>query len=57
MTPLVASSMVGVKCRGGFNDMSIEDGKDVEQGNDGARAGLGHKYGKTHVAFPGSGLS
>ena len=33
-------------CRGGVNDMSIGDGKDVEQGNDGARAGLGNKHGK-----------
>ena len=46
MTPLVASPTVGAKCRDGINDISIIDGKDVEQGNDGARAGLGNKHDK-----------
>ena len=36
----------GSACHGGFNDISIGDGKDVEQGDDGARAGLGNKHGK-----------
>ena len=36
--------MVGANCHGSINDISINDGKDVEQGNDGVRAGLGTAY-------------
>ena len=31
-------------CRGGINDISINDGKSAGQGSDGVRAGLGDKH-------------
>ena len=54
-------SVIGY-CRGGaFNDMSIKVGKDVEQGNDGVRAGLGNKHGKhtrcTQIRGPRGGVT
>ena len=46
--PLVACPTVGAKYRGGLHGISIKDGKrSVEQGNDGARAGLGNKHANT----------
>ena len=39
--PVAASPMVGAKCRGGINDISINDGKSAGQGGDGIPAGLG----------------
>ena len=55
--PLAASPTVGAKCRGGINDISINDGKEVR---DKATMAFRRDWAQAreeHAMYPGSGPS